>query len=272
MATNVSEAANSALNTSIQRADQKLKELLESVPKALWSIENDLNSDGDLPTQGYEWYIEEVRGHRESVAQAQSAWEGACGKTLEEATKYELEHLEQAATKLIDKISRRIAAVNSNAVAIFESKTPGQTEALRTGYKGGMGAEFYKCPELPPSNEPAEITAEEEPADWEELHEHWDPPGKLSSYAQGLIDAPQASVEGASVNEGSQRLSYSSVKLQIQVDLEQNAIEQKYQTLAAQRDLRAANRNAVREAEEIARELKRRREEDERERRRQGRT
>ena len=121
MATNESEATNSALNTSIQRSGQRLQELLESVPGVLWNIENALNKDGDSPVLAYEQYVEEVRDCLESMGQVQYMWEYACVKTLDEGVKCELSRLEQSATKLIDKISRRIAAVNCNAAANSES-------------------------------------------------------------------------------------------------------------------------------------------------------
>ena len=302
MATNESEATNSALNTSIQRAGQRLQELLGSVPGVLWNIENTLNKDGDSPVLTYERYVEEVRDCRESMGQVQHMWENACGKTLDEGVKYELSHLEQSATKLIDKISKRIAAVNCNAAANSEPEDPGQTDLPVTGYKEGCGDEFRRYynlsskdeaavngnatadsePEVsdqadspvtgykeghgegfrsydePPPKDELVGNAATEPVDTDELHENWDPPGKLSSYAQGLMRAPTGNT---SIHEGSQRLSYTSIKNQIEADLEQNAIEQKYQALTSARDARAANRNAVREAEEAERELKRQEEE-----------
>ena len=152
------------------------------------------------------------------------------------------------------------AAVNCNAAADSEPEAPGQADSLVTGYKEGYGEESRRYYDLPPKDELVENSATE-PVDNDELHENWDPPGKLSSYARGLMEAPQAPTGDTSIHEGSQRLSYTSIKNQIEADLEQNAIEQKYQALTSAHDARAANRNAAREAEEAERELKHQEEE-----------
>ena len=213
------DAVEAALNTSVQRLNQSLKDLLGSVPGVLRAIENKLNGDGECTPLNCKQYIDEVHGCRMSLKKLRAQWESTSGGALDKNVIFELDQFELSSVKLIEKVKNRLLEITKS------TRIP-PTEPLRGEYH-----------------------TEEYP------HDEWFPPGNMSRYAKNLVTAASERGEGASVRtksakEGSQNVSFSSAKLHVQAELELNAINQKYLAKQSARDKRAAKRDATRALEE----------------------